>query len=83
MDNTSTTPAGGSQITCIVAGYLRTCGISQTLLAEKLGIDPSRLSRMLSSRSPMTVDFYCQLCNALNVPPERFLKLYAFEPDTD
>lgn len=53
--------------------YLKEHGISQTFIAEKLGISRTRMSMMLNGKRKMTADDLIKICKILKVSPEMFM----------
>lgn len=53
--------------------YLKEHGISQSFLAEKLGISRTRMSMMLNEKRKMTADDLIKICKILKVSPEMFM----------
>lgn len=54
--------------------YLKANGIKQTFLAEKVGIDKSRLSDICNNGRIIDCELYYKICKALNVPLETFVE---------
>lgn len=55
-----------------VAQYLNENGIKQKWLAEKLEVSESRLSGMLTGKSPISAEMLYDICSILNVSSEVF-----------
>lgn len=54
--------------------YLKANGIKQTFVAERVGIDKSRLSDICNKGRTIDCVLYYKICKVLNVPLETFLK---------
>lgn len=52
--------------------YLKEKGISQTFLARQTGIPMGKLNPALHGKRRLTAEEYEVICNALEVPPQRF-----------
>ncbi len=52
--------------------YLESKGIKQSFVAEKSGIKPNILSRVLMGKRPVRADEYISICRAINVPLDKF-----------
>lgn len=55
-------------VTCIDQ-VMQERGISRKQLAERLGVDPSRVSRLLNDPDNITVRTFYRLCNAVGLKP--------------
>lgn len=56
-----------------VKRYLQQHGISQTFLARKSGIKLPKLNQTLNNKRPMSADEFIAICQALDVPPNKFI----------
>lgn len=57
-----------------IKDYLNSNGIKQTFVAEKVGIDVSRMSEICNKGRVIDCVTYYKICKALNVPLETFLE---------
>jgi plasmid maintenance system antidote protein VapI len=57
-----------------VKEYVQERGIKQRFLAEKVGVDDSKISKFLNGTQDIGVLEYFKLCEALDVPMEKFIK---------
>lgn len=51
-----------------IKAYLEKNGIKQSFVAEKAGIDPSRMSAICNNGRSIDCVTYYKICKALNVP---------------
>ena len=60
-----------------ISYYRRKCGLTQKVLAEKVGISPSYLSKIESEHqiTPFSMNVFFSICRALEVLPAKM-----FEP---
>lgn len=54
--------------------YIQERGIMQRFLAEKAGIDDSKMSKILNGARDIGLIEYYKVCQALGVPMETFVK---------
>lgn len=52
--------------------YLRSHGIKQTFLGEKIGVNGVRMAQIINGKTINCVTYY-KICKALDVPYEYFL----------
>lgn len=52
---------------------LKARGMTQAILAEKMGIHPNHISRVKTGKGEIPEKFMRKLCNALNIPVEEFV----------
>ena len=57
-----------------VKAYVVEKELSRKLIAKNMNISESRLSLMLNGKRRMTVEDYLKICNAIAVPPIKFLE---------
>lgn len=57
-----------------IAKYLDDHGIKRTFVAEKVGIENSRLSVLLNKDRAIDCVTYYRICQVLNVPYEQFIE---------
>ena len=55
--------------------YIDSSGIKQKSLAEKAGLGEVKLSMSLQGKRKLEAGEYAGICNALNVPMTKFMKL--------
>jgi len=53
--------------------YLNEQGIKKKYVAEKTGISENALNLVLNGKRRLLADEYVKICNALNVPFDRFI----------
>ncbi len=54
--------------------YIRQQGLMKSAVAERAGITLPRFSQILNSKTPLKMDEFLSVCNALNVKPSEFIK---------
>lgn len=59
-------------ITEKIKTYLKENGISQSSIAKKIGLTPSKLSLSLSGRRALTLQEFEGICRVLRIPPNKF-----------
>ena len=52
--------------------YVSENGIKQVYIAQKTGLTPDTVSKMLSGRRRILADEFLLICNALNIDPNIF-----------
>ena len=52
----------------VIRDYIKSNGIKQTFIAEKLGVSDRAVTDMLNGNRKITVEEYYLLCKALRVP---------------
>lgn len=57
-----------------IGQYLKDHGITQSFVAEKVGIDKPRMSDICTKGRSIDCVLYYKICKALNVPFETFLE---------
>lgn len=57
-----------------IRDYIDSNNISQNRLAERAGMNEVQLCRSLSGKRKLTVEEYANICDALCVPLERFIR---------
>lgn len=57
-----------------IKDYIERIGIKQKAIAEKAGIDESKLSLSLAGKRKLEAGEYAGICLAINVPMDKFLK---------
>ena len=57
-----------------IGQYLKDHGITQSFVAEKVGIDKPRMSEICTKGRSIDCVLYYKICKALNVPFETFLE---------
>ncbi|MBD5430112.1 helix-turn-helix domain-containing protein [Lactobacillus sp.] len=58
----------------VLQNYLKSHGIKQTWLADKLGLSPSQLGDRLHGRLKFNADFAIQVASVLGISADIFLK---------
>lgn len=62
------------KITENIKDYIKTNGITQSYIADKLGMKQDTFCIILNGKRKLAIDEYCKICNVLNVPFEYFLQ---------
>ena len=66
-------PRGGSDVGVVLAAFMEQQGLTQAQLADRLGVDRTYVSKVLSgSRQISDVGRLRQIAQTIGVPPERF-----------
>ena len=66
-------PRDGSDVGAVLAAFLKQHGLTQAQLADRLGVDRTYVSKILSGRRQIRdVGQLRQVAQAIGVPPERF-----------
>jgi transcriptional regulator with XRE-family HTH domain len=66
-------PRGGSDVGVVLAAFMEQQGLTQAQLADRLGVDRTYVSKVLSgSRQISDVGRLRQVAHTIGVPPERF-----------
>src|SRR3984893_7435948 len=66
-------PRGGSDVGVVLAAFMEQQGLTQAQLADRLGVDRTYVSKILSGSRPIRdVGRLRQVARAIGVPPERF-----------
>jgi len=58
-----------------VAEYVKRLGIKQAAICAKTGINPKRMSGILTCKLKMTADEYEKICRAIEVQPNEFMNV--------
>lgn len=56
-----------------VAEYIKRIGIKQAAICQKTGINPKRMSGILTCSLKMTADEYEKICRAIEKEPNDFM----------
>lgn len=56
-----------------IAEYLTEKGIKQSIVAEKAGLSRMAMSEALRGKRKIEVEEYAAICEALELPPEKFI----------
>lgn len=57
-----------------VREWAKTRGLDQKRLAERMGIEPGTLSKLLAGKMEMTLEYLGRIAAALDVPPVRLFR---------
>ena len=60
-------------IAAAIQDYIRKQGITQTVLAERLGWSNQKVSRTLRNQQGLSAEHMADICEALNVPYDFFI----------
>ena len=58
-----------------VAEYINRIGIKQAAICRKTGINPKRMSGILTGALKMTADEYEKICKAIEMSPNDFMEV--------
>jgi transcriptional regulator with XRE-family HTH domain len=66
-------PRGGSDVGLVLAAFMEQQGLTQEQLADRLGVDRTYVSKVLSGKRQISdVGRLRQVARTIDVPPERF-----------